>query len=74
MKVMIAAAVAFIVGFGCRWFDIPAPAPPMLQGALLVVAMTLGYMGANYLKSQHPQPSQPPAAQVEAAKAPRSAP
>lgn len=70
MKLMIAAAVAFIVGFGCRWFDIPAPAPPMLQGALLVVAMTLGYMGAGYLKSQQAPPAPTPAAQVEPAQAP----
>ncbi len=58
MKVVIAAAVAFVVGFGCRWFEIPAPAPPMLQGALLVVAMTLGYMGAGYLRA-HQAPSPP---------------
>lgn len=70
MKVMIAAAVAFIVGFGCRWFDIPAPAPPMLQGALLVVAMTLGYMGAGYLKSQQAPLPPPPTAHTEPAKGP----
>lgn len=70
MKVMIAAVVAFIVGFGCRWFDIPAPAPPMLQGALLVVAMTLGYMGAGYLKTQHAPPPAPPPVQAEPAKDP----
>jgi XapX domain-containing protein len=61
MKVAIAAVVAFAVGFGCRWFDIPAPSPPMLQGALLVVAMTLGYMGAGYLKDR-PATAPPPAA------------
>lgn len=60
MKVAIAAVIAFVVGFGCRWFDIPAPAPPVLQGALLVVAMTLGYWGAGYIKAQQ-APSQPPA-------------
>ncbi|MFO0831316.1 MAG: DUF1427 family protein [Phycisphaerales bacterium] len=61
MKVAVAAVIAFVVGFGCRWFEIPAPAPPMLQGALLVVAMTLGYMGAGYLRSQ--QPAAPPPGQ-----------
>jgi len=30
-------------GPSCRWIDIPLPSPPKLQGALLVVAMTLGY-------------------------------
>ncbi|HEX2838147.1 MAG TPA: DUF1427 family protein [Phycisphaerales bacterium] len=68
MKVMIAAIVAFVVGFGCRWFDIPAPAPPVLQGALLVVAMTLGYMSANHLKSQQAPP--PPPAHADTAQAP----
>lgn len=35
------------VGIGCRVFDIPVPSPPVLPGALLVVAMTLGYSGAD---------------------------
>ena len=43
MKVLIGAALAFCVGAGCRYFDIPVPSPPVLPGALLVVAMTLGY-------------------------------
>jgi XapX domain-containing protein len=43
IKVLIGAAVAFSVGAGCRYFDIPVPSPPVLPGALLVVAMTLGY-------------------------------
>jgi XapX domain-containing protein len=43
MKVLIGAIVAFCVGAGCRFFDIPVPSPPVLPGALLVVAMTLGY-------------------------------
>lgn len=36
------------IGVGCRWFDLPLPAPPKLVGALLGVAMTLGFMGADY--------------------------
>jgi len=43
MKLLVGAAVAFLVGAGCRYFDIPVPSPPLLPGALLVVAMTLGY-------------------------------
>jgi XapX domain-containing protein len=43
MKVLAGAVVAFLVGAGCRYFDIPVPSPPVLPGALLVVAMTLGY-------------------------------
>ena len=47
MKVLIGAIVAFLVGAGCRVFDIPVPSPPVLPGALLVVAMTLGYTAVD---------------------------
>ena len=36
--------MAFAIGAFCRWFDIPSPAPPKLVGALLVVAMTMGFL------------------------------
>jgi XapX domain-containing protein len=49
MKLLLGLVVAFAIGLACRVFDIPAPAPPMWQGALLVVAMTLGYTGGDYL-------------------------
>jgi len=47
MKIVIGAAVAFLVGAGCRFFDIPSPSPPVLPGALLVVAITLGYSAVD---------------------------
>lgn len=50
IKWLVGIVIAFAVGFGCRWFDVPAPAPPMWQGALLVVAMTLGYSAAGAVK------------------------
>jgi XapX domain-containing protein len=43
MRILIGAIVAFLIGAGCRYFDIPVPSPPVLPGALLVVAMTIGY-------------------------------
>lgn len=43
MRVLTGAIVAFLIGAGCRYFDIPVPSPPVLPGAVLVVAMTLGY-------------------------------
>jgi len=43
MKILLGAIVAFLIGAGCRYFEIPAPSPPVLPGALLVVAMTAGY-------------------------------
>jgi XapX domain-containing protein len=41
--------VSFLVGAGCRYFDIPVGSPPVLPGALLVVAMTLGYSSTDRL-------------------------
>ena len=42
-RLLIAYVLAFAVGMFCKYFEIPAPAPPVIPGALLVVAMTLGY-------------------------------
>ena len=35
------------IGFACRWWDLPLPAPPKLTGALLVVFMTLGFLATD---------------------------
>jgi XapX domain-containing protein len=49
-----------LIGAGCRFFDIPSPAPPRLIGALLLVAMTLGFQriassaGDSHVQSQPP--------------------
>jgi XapX domain-containing protein len=49
-KIVIGLAVGLLIGAGCRFFDIPVPSPPKLVGALLVVAMTVGYaMTDRYL-------------------------
>jgi XapX domain-containing protein len=45
----IGLVVGLIIGAGCRFFDIPSPAPPRLIGALLLVAMTLGFIAAVHL-------------------------
>lgn len=65
MKLLIGAVLAFLIGAGCRFFDIPAPAPPALQGALLVVAMTFGYILTDKLMAK-PAPPAPPAAAAQA--------
>lgn len=44
---LIGIALGLAIGAFCRWFDLPLPAPPRLVGALLVVAMTLGFLGAD---------------------------
>jgi XapX domain-containing protein len=43
--------LGLLIGSACRWFDIPLPSPPKLLGALLVVAMTVGYMATGRLLS-----------------------
>jgi XapX domain-containing protein len=55
MKILIGAIVAFLVGVGCRYFDIPVPSPPVLPGALLVVAMTLGYTAVDRVLTRKAQ-------------------
>ncbi len=43
-KTIIGFVLAFGIGVVCRALEIPLPAPPVLIGALLVVAMTSGYI------------------------------
>jgi XapX domain-containing protein len=47
VKLMIGVIVSFVIGAGCRYFDIPVPSPPVIPGALLVLAMTIGYSTTN---------------------------
>ena len=43
MKIVIGFVLSFLIGAGCRYFDIPAASPPVIPGALILLAMTLGY-------------------------------
>lgn len=45
---LLALVVALAIGVACRMADIPLPAPPRLEGALLVVAMTLGVIVGDW--------------------------
>ena len=47
MKIAIALVIAFAIGFSSGWFEIPAPAPPTLNGAALEMAMSIGYMSGS---------------------------
>jgi XapX domain-containing protein len=47
LKVVLGVLVGLAVGASCRLLEIPSPAPPVLPGALLVVAMTVGYIGVD---------------------------
>lgn len=51
-KLLIGVALSFCIGFGCQAFGIPSPAPPVLVGALLVLAMTTGYVLVDKLLAQ----------------------
>ncbi len=47
MKPLIGIVLAFALGFACRAFGIPSPAPPVILGALLVMTMTIGYIAMD---------------------------
>jgi XapX domain-containing protein len=49
IKTVIALLLGLSIGVFCRWFDVPVPSPPKLIGALLVVAMTVGYISTDKL-------------------------
>ncbi len=48
MSAIIGVTLGVLIGVGCRWFDLPLPAPPRIVGALLVVTMTLGFLATDY--------------------------
>jgi XapX domain-containing protein len=51
MKFLVGLLISCAVGVFCRIFDIPVGSPPVIPGALLVLAMTLGY-SVNRYRSQ----------------------
>jgi len=57
MEASLAGLVlGFAIGAGCRFFDIPSPAPPRLIGAGLLLAMTLGFVIADQSLEPRPAP------------------
>ncbi len=48
ISALVGLLLGFLIGVACRWFDLPLPAPPRVVGALLVVAMTIGFLGADF--------------------------
>lgn len=52
MKSILGLTLAFAIGFACRTFAIPSPAPLAVVGALLVVAMTTGYLLVDRLMTR----------------------
>ncbi|MFN3649305.1 MAG: DUF1427 family protein [Armatimonadota bacterium] len=68
MKIALGVLLAFLIGAGCRWLDLPVPAPNRLLGALLIVCVTLGYLGADYYLTRR---EGPPTAVSQAPENPR---
>ena len=52
MAAIIGVLLGLCIGAICRWVDIPLPAPPKLVGALLVVAMTAGFVLTDMVLTQ----------------------
>jgi len=59
MKVVLGLLLAVAIGVACRLAGIPLPAPPVLIGALLVLAMTLGYVVTDRLAKHRAPESKP---------------
>jgi XapX domain-containing protein len=57
MKILIAFIVAFGIGAGSRWTGVPSLAPQAIVGALLIVAMSTGYVSADRLLKRTPSPA-----------------
>ena len=49
MTAVAGIALGLAIGFACRWWDLPLPAPPKLTGAMLVVFMTAGFLATDTL-------------------------
>jgi XapX domain-containing protein len=63
IKAVIGLLLGLLIGVACRWFDVPVPSPPKLIGALLVVAMTVGYIATDKLLAAKSNESRITAAQ-----------
>lgn len=57
MKILIAFIVAFCIGVASRWTGVPSLAPQAIVGALLIVAMSTGYVSADRFLKRNPSPS-----------------
>ena len=53
IRIAIGFVLSFVIGAGCRYFDIPAASPPVIPGALIVLAMTLGYTSMDRIVSRN---------------------
>jgi len=54
MKIATGLILAFAIGVLCRLSGVPVPAPPAVVGALLVLAMTIGYLVSGQFVRRQP--------------------
>lgn len=59
MKIALGLLLAFGIGVACRLASVPLPAPPVLIGALLVLAMSIGYVVTDHLASHRKATTRP---------------
>jgi XapX domain-containing protein len=52
IRIALGFELSSVIGAGCRYFDIPAPSPPVIPAALIVLAMTLGYTSMDRVVSR----------------------
>jgi XapX domain-containing protein len=52
VRIVIGVVLSFLIGAACRYFDIPAASPPVIPGAIIVLAMTLGYSSMDRVVSR----------------------
>jgi len=57
MRILIAFIVAFAIGAASRCTGVPSLAPQAIIGALLIVAMSTGYVSADRLLKRNPATS-----------------
>lgn len=62
LKIALGLLLGFGIGFACRMFLMPSPAPTAMAGALLVFAMTCGWKIADYWFIHRPKKCLPQAA------------
>ncbi len=52
LKTTVALMLSFSIGAATRYFGVPVPAPPKLLGAVLILAITCGYLAAEWWLSR----------------------
>jgi len=61
-KIILGLVLGFGIGFVCRLFIMPSPAPTAMAGAILVLAMTCGWKIADFWFLHRPNKCLPQAA------------